>query len=196
MSSVDRPPSDAPASRSGPVGGELVHRIHQSEALFIALVVLSGIGIGVTSLSPKSGFQYWLAMVPLFGAVSAFLAWVRSRARGDSPMGALRAELFHWLGAFAAIWLVFLLQTAHQLQYDSLGLVALTTLALSTFLAGVHGDWRLCGVGLLLGGIVVAGAFVQQFAWVVLVPVLALLVVIAIAWRRRGRAPASVADEA
>jgi hypothetical protein len=45
-------------------------------------------------------------------------------------------------------------------------------------------------VGLLLGGVAIAGAYVQQFAWIVLVPGLLLLVVAVILWTRRGRAPA------
>jgi hypothetical protein len=174
---------------------ELVHRVHEGELLFILLVVLSGIGIGVTSFSRPYGFHFWMAMVPLFGGVSTFLAWVRARARGESTGGALRAQLLHWVGTLAAMWLVFLLQTAGQLERDALGLVALVTLSLATFLAGVHGDWRLCGVGLLLGVIAAASAYVQQFAWIVLVPGAALVVLGVFLWLRRGRVPASVADE-
>jgi hypothetical protein len=35
---------------------------------------------------------------------------------------------------------------------------------------------------------------VQQFAWVALVPAVLLIVVAVVLWRRRGSAPASVAD--
>jgi hypothetical protein len=191
MSSAPPSPSSSPA---GPPTGELTHRIHQGEALFVALALLAGIGIGVTNFSPRYGFQYWASMVPLFGGVSAFLAWLRARARGDSPGTAIRAQLFHWLGVLAAIWLVFLLKTAGQLEYDALGLVALVVLSLATFLAGVHGDWRLCGVGLVLGAIAAAGAFAQQVVWLLLVPAFALIVVVVIAWSRRGRPPSSVED--
>ena len=179
---------------SAPPRSDLAQRIHQGEALFIVLLVLSIAGIGVTTFSKQYGFHFWVAMVPLVGGVSAFLAWVRARARGESPAGALRMQAFHWIGTLAALWLVFLLQTAGQIERDALGLIALSTLALATFLAGVYGDWRLCGVGILLGGIVAAAAYVQQLAWVVIVPVLALAVVGVISWQRRGRAPESVAD--
>jgi hypothetical protein len=134
-------------------------------------------------------------MVPLFGGVSAFLAWVRARNRGESPGGALRAQAFHWLGLLGALELVFLMKTAGQIQYDAIGLFALIALALATFLAGVHTDWRLCAVGVLLGAIVVAAAFIQQIVWVILVPAFALIVVVLIAWRRRGRPPTSIADQ-
>lgn len=39
-----------------------------------------------------------------------------------------------------------------------------------------------------------AGAYVQQFAWIVLVPGLVLVVVAVVLWSRRGRVPASLAD--
>lgn len=174
--------------------GDLGQRVRQGEALFVLLVGLAIAGIGVTTFSKQYGFHFWVAMVPLVGGVSAFFAWIRARARGESPAGALRAQAFHWLGTLAALWLVFLLQSAGQIQRDALGLVALATLALATFLAGVHGDWRLCGVGILLGGIVAAGAYVQQFAWVVIVPALALAAVGVVVWQRRGRTPESIAD--
>ncbi len=181
--------SDHPASPAAP-SSTFAHRIHQSEALFAALVVLSGVGIGVTSFSPQYGFYFWMAMVPLFGGASAILAVGRERPGGETSAAILRMQVLHWLGAFAALWLIFLLQRAGQLGYDALGLVALATLALSTFLAGVHGDWRLCGVGVLLGGIVVVGSYVQQLAWVLLVPGAALAAFAGTAWlRRRGAQP-------
>jgi hypothetical protein len=190
MSTTGPTTSSTPPPRS-----DLVHRIRQGEALFVGLVLLSGVGIGVTSFSPADGFRYWVAMVPLFGGVSAFLAWARARTRGESTGGALRAQAFHWLGVLGALELVFLMKSAGQIEYDALGLFALIALALATFLSGVYTDWRLCAVGVLLGAIVVAAAFIQQVIWVVLVPGFALLVVLLIAWRRRGRPPTSISDE-
>lgn len=188
--SSDQPVSSAPASHSG-----LARRLHQGEALFAALVVLSGVGIGVTSFSPQYGFHFWMAMVPLFGGASAILAVGRERPEGGSSATILRTQVLHWLGAFAALWLIFLLQRAGQLGYDALGLVALATLALATFLAGVHGDWRLCGVGVLLGCIVVVASYVQQLAWVLLVPGAVLAAFAGYAWikRRSATPPVSAA---
>lgn len=191
---MSTPTNAPPGPEAHAPSGELSHQIRQGEVLFVVLVLLSGAGIAVTSFSPARGFHYWLAMVPLFGGVSAFLAYSRARARGESPAGPLRAQLFHWVGLLGAFQLVFLMKTAGQLEYDALGLVALTVLALTTFLAGVHADWRLCLVGALLGGIVVAGAFTQQFVWALVVPALLLLAVLGIGWRLRGRRPGSVAD--
>lgn len=173
---------------------DLARRVRQGEALFVALLVLAIAGIGVTTFSKQYGFHFWVAMVPLVGGVSAFFAWLRARSRGESPVGTLRAQALHWIGTLAALWLVFLLQASGQIERDALGLVALATLALATFLAGVHGDWRLCGVGILLGGIVAAAAYVQQFAWIVIVPALVAAAVGVVVWQRRGRPPQAVAD--
>lgn len=189
MSTSSPTPSAAPQESA-----ILTRRIHQGEALVVILVLLAGGGIGVTTFSPQRGFHYWLAMVPLFGGVAAYLAYERARARGESPAGPLRAQLFHWIGLLGAFQLVFLMKNAGQLEYDALGLVALTVLALTTFLAGVHTDWRLCLVGVLLGAVAAAGAYVQQFAWAVGIPALLLLGVLGFVWIRRGRPTTPIAE--
>lgn len=183
--------SSPPAPKQGP---SLSRRIHQGELLVVVLILLAGAGIGVTTFSPQRGFHYWLAMVPLFGGASAFLAYEHARARGESPARPLRRQLLHWIGLLGAFELVFLLKSAGQLEYDALGLVALTVLALTTFLAGIHTDWRLCLVGVLLGAVAAAGAFVQQFAWAVGIPALLLVGVLGFVWMRRGRLPAGAGD--
>lgn len=189
MTTPTSPPSSAPQAHPS-----LRKRLHQGEALVVALIVLAGVGIGVTTFSPARGFHYWLAMVPLFGGVSAYLAFERARAKGVSPAPALRGQLFHWIALLGAFQLVFLLKNAGQLEYDALGLVALTVLALTTFLAGVHTDWRLCLVGLLLAAVAAAGAYVQQFAWAVVIPALLLLGVLGFVWIRRGRPPTPIGE--
>ncbi len=194
MSSAVQPPTGPHESTPMSAGSTLSERIHQGELLFGALVLLSAIGIGVTNFAPERGFQYWAAMVPLFGGVAVFLAWSHARARGDATGAPIRAQIFHWLGVFGAIWLVFLLKTAGQLEYDVLGLVSLLVLALGTFLAGVYADWRLSAVGVLLGAIAAAGAFVQQMIWLAVVPAIILIAVIALAWRRRGQSPVSASE--
>ena len=186
-------PSTTPSAAPGETPS-LGRSIHRGEALVVILILLAGVGIGITTFSPQRGFSYWLAIVPLFGGVSAFLAYERARARGESPAGPLRAQLFHWVGLLGAFQLVFLLKSAGQLEYDALGLVALTVLALTTFLAGVHTDWRLCLVGLLLGAVAAAGAYVQQVAWAVGIPALLLLAVLGFVWLRRGRPATPIAE--
>jgi len=160
--------------------------IHQGEVLVVVMLLLAGAGIAVTTFSPQRGFHYWAAMMPLFGGVSAYLAWSHARARHENTGTVLRQQLLHWLGALGALQLVFLLKTSGQVEFAALGLGALIVLALSTFLAGVYVDWRLCVVGVLLGGIALVGSFMQQFLWAALIPGVAVLGVGIVAWRRRA----------
>jgi hypothetical protein len=156
------------------------------EVILAALVVLSAVGIGITDVSPGYGFWYWLAMVPLFGAASSFTAWSRNRQAGGTGSSVVRTQVLHWVAVLAALYVVFVLLRAGRMNNEAAGLVALLTLALATFLAGVHGDWRFCLVGTLLGLIVGAAAFVQRFLWMILVP-LAVILALALVWWSRGR---------
>jgi hypothetical protein len=70
---------------------------------------------------------------------------------------------------------------------EDAGLVALLTLALSAFFAGLHSDWRICLVGIVLGGTVAGAAWVEEFLWMILIPFLAAAAVGIVWWRTRTR---------
>ena len=71
----------------------------------------------------------------------------------------------------AALWLMVLLANAGRIANPDEGLVSLILLALATFLAGVHTDWRFAVVGAVLGGIAVLAVLVEQYLWIGLAPV-------------------------
>jgi hypothetical protein len=62
--------------------------------------------------------------------------------------------------------------------------LALLSLALATFLAGVHFEWRFMVVGVILGAAVAGTAFVEQLIWMIIIPILALVVLIIFWWKR------------
>ncbi|MEE9607305.1 MAG: hypothetical protein V3U03_06155 [Myxococcota bacterium] len=160
-------------------------RVRLDQILFGVLIALSIGGIAVTDFSGRFGLRYWLAMVPLFAAVSVFGAWSRARSRGESVAAIVRVQAAHWLALLLAVYLVNLLQATGRLTRDDAGLVALLALALTTFLAGVHFDWRMCLLGALLGLTVACAALLEQFFWWVLIPV-AAAAALGLLWKRRS----------
>jgi hypothetical protein len=64
---------------------------------------------------------------------------------------------------------------------EAAGLVCLLTVAVVSFLSGVHGDWRFGLVGILLGLTVGAAAWVEEYFWMLLIPLL-VAIVIGIFW--------------
>ena len=165
-------------SSSSPTG-----RLGVVELLIAGLVVLAGLGAGITDLSSKYGFWYWVAMVPVFGGSCIYAAWSRSRARGEVPAGLVQRQVLHWLGLLAIVCLIYLLVRTGRMANQDAGLVALIALSLTTFLSGVHADWRVAVVGIFLAVIVIAVAVIEQFMWIVLVLIVVAALIGLFLWR-------------
>jgi len=162
-------------------------RLHRSEIILGLLILLSAVGIGVTDFSPKQGFWYWAAMVPVFGALSIFTALMRERPESATSTLVVRQQILHWLALLGAVYLVFLLVHAGRMNNEAAGLMVLIALALTAFLSGVYSDWRFCIVGAVLAGIAAGAAFVERVLWMLLIPGMVVLVLGALWWMRRGR---------
>lgn len=164
----------------------IAKRIRIDEALFLTLIALSTIGIGVTNFWPVESFWYWVAMAVVFGLCSIYLGWAKARKRGEGATRIIRIQVLHWVGLLAALFLIFyLFHPTGRLDYNQLALITLLALALTTFLAGVHFDWRFMVVGVILGLAVAGAAFLESIIWVIIVPVVALIG-LAIFWWQRG----------
>lgn len=174
------PGPETPGSRES-----FAKKIHTEEAILITLMALSAIGIGVTNFMPVESFWYWAAMVPVFGAVSIYMGWSKARRRGEGMSRIIRVQLLHWTGLLAAVVLIYLLfEPAGRINNNQLAFISLLALALATFLAGVHFDWRFMVVGIVLGACVAGAAFVEEFMWMIVIPIAVALVLIVFWWKR------------
>jgi len=142
--------------------------------IMILLVLLAIVGIGFTDFSPLTSHWYWLAMVVVVGIACIVMEWSRSRKKGLSAATIVKKEVFIWLGVLVAVNLVYFLFQSGRLDSENTGLVILLILALATFLAGLRLDWRLCLLGVLLGGALILATYMEEFLWIVLLVVLAV----------------------
>jgi uncharacterized membrane protein len=78
---------------------------------------------------------------------------------------------------------VFLPVVQQNLNSDITGNILLIMLALSTFLAGVYLNWRLCVVGILMGFGVIVTAMLDQSVFLILV-IAIVIAGVSIFWRR------------
>jgi hypothetical protein len=141
-----------------------------AEKLTLAvLIALSITGVAIADFSTRFGLQYWLCMVPVFGLTSVFVSWKGERSEGSSVFRILGWQIMHWTPLALAIYLVFFLEQAGRLNREDAGLVSLLLLTVTTLSAGVHFDWRLLVVGLLLGVTTACVAFVEEFVWILLI---------------------------
>jgi hypothetical protein len=162
-------------------------RRHIEEIVLVVLVMLSGVGVAINDYSPKSAFRYWIWMAPTFGVISIVAAWWRASRRGESVATAVQRQVLHWAGVIGAVYLIYLLQSTGRMENEAAGLAALIIIALASFLAGVHSDWRLMVLGAVLGVTVVGFAILEQLIWVVVLPLLLIIVVAVVIYVRRAR---------
>jgi len=156
------------------------------EAILLTLIALSAIGIGVTNFDAAKSFWYWTIMAPVFGLVSLFIGWSKARRRGEGVSRIVRVQILHWAGLFAAIVLIYILyDPAGKITETQLGILCLLALALTTFLAGVHLDWRFMLVGIVLGACVAGAAVVEQFIWMIIIPIAVAIFLIVFWWKRK-----------
>jgi hypothetical protein len=154
------------------------------EIAFITLLALAIGGVAVADFSARSGLSYWLVVIPLFGAVSVYSGWRRARAGGENIAAVLFSQLLHWGALILAVYLIYLLERTGRLNREDAGLVALLSLSLTTVLAGIHFDWRLAVLGILLAIGTACAALVEEFFWILLIPAVVAGVVVVV-WQRR-----------
>ncbi len=149
------------------------------DAAIIVLVTLAVAGIAMMEFKPDYGFWYWLIMVPIFGGVSVFLAARSHQADPDRHPLLLRRQVLHWAVAIVGILVTFLLLDSMAISRGAAGLVALLVLSLSTMMAGVHFEWRVAVLGLIMGVTLVAAMYLQHF-FLLLLPIVVIAVVMVV----------------
>lgn len=189
QASLPRPEAGAAhAAARPPHQGGVAEGWRTDRLVLAALLLLSLVGIGVADFSARSGLTYWLYMVPVFAGASLLMGWTRARREGQRIAGILTRHVLHWAPLPPALYIVYRLEEAGRLNREDAGLVALLTVALTTLLAGVHFDWRIAVVGLLLGAASLCAALVEEFFWLLLLPALVAGGVLLL-WQRRTRQP-------
>lgn len=151
----------------------LKHYLGPEGAIMILLVLFSIVGIGITDFSPLRSHWYWLAMVVVTGIACIVMEWSRAREKGLNTTSLVKKEVLIWLSVLVAVNLVYFLFHSGRLDSENTGLVILLILALATFLAGLRQDWRLCLLGVFLGGALILATYLEEFLWIVLMVVLA-----------------------
>lgn len=159
------------------------------DAVIAAAMVLAAFtAIGASDVSYAGSQPYWLGLAVVFGVATLAIEWVHRGLDFSLARVAPRCAL-HWVGVLAALEAVFVFIDAGRFAGAGVGLMNGAILALGTFLAGVHGNWRLLVIGLAVGLATVLVALVEQYVWVLLgLGVLTVAAVVGVAHLRRERA--------
>lgn len=153
--------------------------------IYIILVFLSVGGVALMDYSEKYWFWYWLVMAVVFGVVSIGIAWKNDQDTPGDQSERVKKQALHWGTLIVAILLVFLMHYANLFDRPSTpGLMVLLLLAMTSILAGVHFNWRMGVVGLILMATFVLALVAEEFLWILLLVGLVGVVVIFVTRRK------------
>ncbi len=126
----------------------------------VAMTTLAVVGTGVTLADSRWARAYWLFLVPVYGLLCIATAWHRRHATGR----VVERTVLHWLGIAVAIAIDFAyVQGTGEQTATGTGLSSLIILSVGCLLAGVHLEWPIGLVGILLLGIVIVVAVAQEY---------------------------------
>lgn len=144
--------------------------------LFLALV-----GMGLTQALENGAWEYWLFVVIVYAALGLWRSSGKAKQQGQPIKQLISRELAHWMILLAFMGVVVLLERKEIINRDSASYIALMFLGLGCCLAGIHFDWMLMIVGVVLAVMTVALATLEQYTVVVWV-IMVLTVIAAVAY--------------
>jgi hypothetical protein len=140
-----------------------------STVVVVIMIVLALIGVALTSAEVAAAPNYWMWLVPVFGLLCVFTAWIRARHDPSVKRPGIFRQVFHWLGIAAALGLDFLIRKSGEEATSAAGNYALLLLALGCFLAGVHLEWLFAIVGAILMLALVVVVEAKEYVWLIFV---------------------------
>jgi hypothetical protein len=151
-----------------------IARFWLRELPYVGVLVLTIFGVAYTSVShqPLIGYRQFLAVA--VGLVCVTTGWLHIH----DPKARFRmiwTQALHWVAFLVAMNIVLLANVQLTLTATATGLTLLMLLALGTFVAGVHVSWQICVLGIIMGLLVPAIAWLTQSALLLLLSLVAAI---------------------
>ncbi|MBF5059942.1 hypothetical protein [Candidatus Neptunochlamydia vexilliferae] len=146
---------------------------HWQIRLIVAIVMLtlSFVGLIVSDLWRDGAWLYWRVMVGIFALLSLFLSWYLRHKKQILSPATIWHELVQWFGLILAVYLVAIFVNTGLIGRFEAGLVALTLLALNTFITGIYVEGTFLVIGLLLGLFAAGAALLAEYLYTVMLPI-------------------------
>lgn len=145
------------------------------EIVFYGLIMLSLIGAVTAQVSVTMGRTFWLAMIPIVGAATIYVEWGKVRAGEVKWLTLVRMQILHWGSLIIAVELVSLLDHFGRINNTAASSMTLLLLAQTTFLVGVHRDWRFCVVAAFQVLCLIVLSYLETYIWLMLVVAIVLI---------------------
>ncbi len=139
-----------------------------------AMLVLALVGMGLSQALENGAWGYWLFVVIVYAGLGLWRSTRKAKLAGKPVKELIGRELIHWSVLLAFLAILFLLERREIINRDSSSDFALLLLAFSCVLAGVHFDWLLLVIGVVLTVMLVAMATLEQYSvvlWIIMLAV-------------------------
>ena len=146
-------------------------------AVLVAMLVLALAGMGLSQASEAGAWEYWLFVVVIYATLGLWRSSRHAKQTGQSIRKSIVRELAHWGTLIGFLAVLLYLERREIINRDSASYFALMLLALSCVMAGVHIDWLLLVVGVVLTIMLLAMATLEQFSvvlWIIMLIVAGL----------------------
>jgi hypothetical protein len=121
---------------------------------FYLMIALAWFGAAYTDADAQGSRWYWHALIPVFGLVCIITQWPYTEPTIKARALLVFRQTLHWGALLLLMQLVFV--ATNQGFMDTLddrqaSFLLMLNVTLTTFLAGIYFNWRLCIVALFLG---------------------------------------------
>lgn len=164
------------------------HHHHWKMRLMVGLVMLglAFIGLIVSDIRQNGAWNYWRVMVPVYAVLCLFLSWYLRRNQRILTTATVWHELVQWFGLILAVYLVSIFVNIGLMGRFEAGLVVLTLLSLTLFIAGIYVEATFFLIGLLMGIFAAGAALMAAYIYTVMLP-LTIIVAALLVWVARKR---------
>jgi len=155
------------------------------QVILVTLILLALLGMAITNFSPADAHIYWLIMTLVFALAAMITGWQRATDKHEK-IKLVTSQLFHWGGTLIAVMVVYAFLHSGQIQNETVSLMILLILSLSTFLDGFHVGWHFSLLGILLAISTVIVSYLDEYIWLIAIIAMAFIA-IAFVWNKYVR---------
>lgn len=139
-----------------------------------AMLLMALVGMGLSQAMENGAWAYWLFVVVVYAGLGMWRTTRKAKQEGRPVKALISRELIHWSVLLAFLGILLLLERREIIDRESASDFALLLLAFSCCLAGLHFDWLLLIMGIVLTVMLVAMATLEQYAvvlWLIMIAV-------------------------
>ena len=138
-----------------PTKSRLLRRLFSLRDIgFYLMIALAWIGAIYSTFSIENSRWYWQWMIPTFGLICIMTQWNNIEPTLKARLIMAGRQILHWGAVLLMVQLVFMASGSDQyldaLDDRQASFILIFSMTLSTFLAGIYFDWRLCVVAVFL----------------------------------------------